>query len=125
MRTKIEPEDILSIKKLMEKNIESQYFDTMKSTMDVLRKDLYQQFDNIVIEALKRKGFEFKSNAEIVNFIRERCKCYHRIEKNQKIYVVDDIPFLLFNEEIDVITDPRVTENNNVITASLGTYQFL
>ncbi len=51
--------------------------------------------DNHLIEGLKRKGFEFKSIPELVEFISNNCKCADDLQLKQKTYYVKDIPFLL------------------------------
>jgi hypothetical protein len=87
-------------------------------------KGLSNEFDNIVIEGLRLKGFEFDNQNDLHNFIKGNCKCEDNSQLQQRVYLVKDIPFLLHNYEI--IIEP-ITEKNNKfeINANYGTYKYL
>jgi hypothetical protein len=86
---------------------------------------LYKELDEKVIEGLKRKGFKFKNEIELHAFIQKRCRCQDNIELKQKVYYVDDIPFLLHDYKIGIPKIPSTTHVKNKITVSLGTYSYL
>lgn len=90
-----------------------------------LQKNLINQLDNACIEGLKRKGFEFEHPYELEMFVKERCRCEDNIHSKEKVYFVDETPFLLhkYNVEfnLDTITENGVTS----ISASLGEFCYL
>jgi len=86
--------------------------------------DLVNQLEKVIINGLKSKGFEFDKREDLENFIKDRCRCEDYVQKQQKIYYVDEIPFLLHNYE--VIYNPiERNENSTSISANWGTYQYL
>jgi len=87
---------------------------------DVISKqidNLNNEMDKITIDGLKRKGFEFKNMFEMAEFIKSRCKVEDYTNKQERIYFVDNKPFLLhkYKSEIDF-------ENNS---ATYGSYAYL
>jgi hypothetical protein len=85
-----------------------------------LTEKLINNFENIIIQGLKNKGFEFKNKNELENFIKTRCRKEDYLLKKQAIYFVDDAPFLSHNYE--QVIEPM--QNNN-ISANWGYYVFL
>lgn len=86
--------------------------------------NLCLKLNDLIIEGLKLKGFEFKDKLELESFIKLNCSCEDNINFKQRIYFVKKIPFFLHNYE--PIYEP-IKEFNNQITmsANLGTYKFL
>ena len=85
---------------------------------------LSNQIDNIIIEGLKMKGFEFENENDLHDFIKQKCSCEDDLAKQQRVYFVNDIPFLLHNYEI--VIEPITKENNGIkISANYGTYKYL
>jgi len=107
----------LCLLKIKDMNIQSEI-------IEMLAEKLSNRIDNIVIEGLRLKGFEFDNENDLHNFIKENCKSDDNLSVQQRIYFVKDIPFLLHNYE--VIIEP-ITEKNNKfkITANYGTYTYL
>jgi hypothetical protein len=50
--------------------------------------------DNLFKEGLKRKGFEFKNDYELKDFITKNCKGMRK--DNETTYYVNDIPFFFY-----------------------------
>lgn len=92
--------------------------------MNKLSENLINQLENLFIQGLKNKGFEFKNKIELENFIKKRCRKEDYIEFKKNIYYVDEIPFLIHYYE--VVFEP-ITEYNNGIemTANYGKYAFV
>lgn len=89
-----------------------------------LAKNLNNQLEQLVVEGLKRKGFEFNTKTELETFVKERVTRTDNTEFKEHIYFVDAIPFFLHRYE--PVYSP-ITENNNgiIITANWGSYDFL
>jgi hypothetical protein len=89
-----------------------------------LSNGLVNQLEDLLIQGLKNKGFEFNNKIELENFIKTRCRKEDYIEKKEHIYYVDNIPFFLHNYEI--IYEPITEDNNGIkMTANYGKYAFL
>jgi len=86
-----------------------------------ITQNLSNKFDEIILEGLKLKGFEFENRYEIEAFIKLNCRCEDNIQHQQKIFYVKNIPFLLHNYEVvyEPITEPFK------ISANCGYYKFL
>jgi hypothetical protein len=83
---------------------------------------LIKKLDNLMIEGLKLKGFEFNNKTELIQFISSRVTCHDKQDIQEKTYLVDNIPFFLHKYNInfcDTIND------NNTFTANYGEYKFL
>jgi hypothetical protein len=89
-----------------------------------LAKKLSNKFDDLIIEGLKRKGFEFESTAELESFIKENCKCADYPDEYRRVYYVKNEPFMLHDYSID-IPDIKMINNSPTITASYGSYAYL
>jgi len=87
---------------------------------------LVDKIDAVCIEGLKRKGFEFKNNSDLETFIKSNCRCEYNIQTKEKVYFVNDIPFLLHKLEnkIDFTTD-ALYEKSIKLVATCGSYSYL
>lgn len=90
-----------------------------------LTDNLNEKLEDLVIEGLKRKGFEFKHKIELEAFIKERCRCEDNIYLKEKVYYVDNKPFFLHNYKIEPLQIPSITDEGCRITANLGAYTYL
>lgn len=89
-----------------------------------LSSNLANQLEDLFIQGLKNKGFEFKNKIELENFIKTRCRKEDYIEFKKHIYYIDEIPFLVHYYE--VIFEPITEDNNGIkMTANYGKYAFL
>ena len=93
--------------------------------IDKLCKDLNRQVESVAIEGLKRKGFEFENRFELEQFVKNNCTCEHFIDSNEKVYYVNDIPFLLHKYEFKISSPFNVNDRTTKIVGSLGHYKFL
>lgn len=92
--------------------------------IDIITDSLKQKLECLIIEGLKRKGFEFENEIELEKFIKKRCKKKDLTELKKHIYYVDEIPFLAHYYEVIIEPD---TEINNTIkfNANYGSFAFL
>jgi len=115
------------------KKIDSKYLELINGNDNVdtfLRKEFIKKtiksFDNLIIEGLKRKGYEFKNHLELTKFIKERCKCTDNILTNEKVYYVDDTPFFLHKYKNDFeINNPIENDNSVTMSIDFGEYAFI
>ncbi|MFY0481471.1 hypothetical protein ACI6PS_02600 [Flavobacterium sp. PLA-1-15] len=88
---------------------------------ETLISKMSKTFDEIAIEGLKRKGFEFQDNSELESFVKENCSVIDNIEHKERIYSVHGKPFLLHRYEVVYDLENR----GNLLTANYGYYCFL
>ena len=90
-----------------------------------LSAQLANKLEELFIEGLRLKGFEFKNQKELIDFVELNCRCEDRTDINQRTYFVNDIPF--FFHDYTQIMDMEVngTEIGVNISAKLGKYSFL
>lgn len=89
-----------------------------------LIKDLHNQLDNLIVEGLKLKGFEFENKQDLEAFLKERCKRTDNIDHQEHVYYVDDIPFFLHRYES--VYSPITQDDNGIrMSANFGSYCFL
>lgn len=85
---------------------------------------LIKKTEDLFVEGLKLKGFEFENRFELETFIKEHCRCEDNMDLKQRIYFVNDIPFFLHCYE--VIYEPITEINNGMrMSANYGYYSFL
>jgi hypothetical protein len=101
----------------MQNKLERPVFNMMEEITKKVVVDLNFQFDNMIIEGLKRKGFEFLNKFQCEDFIRKRCKICEDEKSKERVFYVDDTPFLV---EINSYKLPLVEEKdgNFKVTAS-------
>lgn len=87
--------------------------------------ELSKKLEGLMIDGLKRKGFEFKNRIELENFIKLNCRCEDKTDIKQRTYFVNDIPFFLHWYEIEMNLNP-ITEPDTVkMFANYGSYAYL
>ena len=86
---------------------------------------LTSEFDNLFINGLKLKGYEFNHPAKLHEFVKENCRCEDYPIKKTRTYFVNDIPFFVHFYEIDFNYDISQTETNTTLTANYGHYKYL
>lgn len=65
-------------------------------------RQLAQKTDEIFIEGLRRKGYEFKDRESLEQFVGEHCTCEDWAPKQQKTYFVKGKPFLFHSYGIEI-----------------------
>lgn len=87
-----------------------------------IQKGLIDKLDNLIIEGLKLKGFEFDNRIELMQFISDRVTCHDRQYLQEKTYLIDNIPFFFHKYGCDF---RDTIKDNNTFTAYFGEYKFL
>ena len=90
-----------------------------------LSDDVNSKLETIVIEGLKRKGFEFNNKYELVNFIEHRCKREDNTHLKQITYFIDNEPFFLHDYNIKMDLTTIIDGQNTTIKASYGNFAYL
>jgi hypothetical protein len=93
--------------------------------MNAVANKIKNTFDNLIIEALKRKGFDFKNRVELEEFIKSNCRCEDRVDLKQKTYFVNDIPFFLHCYENESEISTVTLERSLTFSAKYGSYAYL
>lgn len=72
--------------------------------LKIIVKRLCNKLDQIMIEGLRKVGFEFKKEFELIEFIKINCHCEDNPIIGQKTYFVNEIPFLklYYNQNITI-----------------------
>lgn len=99
-------------------------YDLLSKNIERSIQQLNDKLENIVIEGLKMKGFEFGNRHELESFIKENVKCEDHVDKKERIYYVKDIPFLLHKYEIE-ISWPISLDREIKMFANYGQYSCL
>ena len=90
-----------------------------------LSSQLNKQLEDLWIEGLKRKGFEFENRMELENFIKSNCRCEDRTDIKQRTYFANDIPFFLHCYEIEMDLNPIQIDREFKMSANYGHYAYL
>ena len=98
---------------------QSMLYDMMQSAYDQINK----KFEELIIEGLKRKGFEFKNRMELENFIKSNCKCEDIVTKKKRTYLVNGVPFLIHFYGIKV--DINSMNSDYTFNANYGSYSYV
>jgi len=89
-----------------------------------IAKVLSNKFDDLIVEGLNRKVFEFKNILEAESFIKENCKCEHYSDEHRRVFYVKNEPFLLHDYKIEM-SDIDLNNGFPKINASYGSYAYL
>ncbi len=96
--------------------------DFMQSVTNKMVNELNNKLEQLFIEGLKLKGFGFNNRIDLENFISHNCRCEDNRDLQEKIYYVNNIPFLLHVYKIDM----NLTYNDTyTLTGNYGHYKFL
>lgn len=98
--------------------------DIQKLVIDNLVDGLANKFDELLIAGLSRKGFEFDTIEDTLTFVKENCRCVDYKEKEERVYFVNDIPFMLHSYKIEM-SQIDMLDNEFKINASYGSYAYL
>lgn len=96
---------------------------SLPNLMDKLCNEVVRQLDDYIVEGLKRKGYEFKNQIELKDFIKVNCRCEDKTDMKQRIYFVKDIPFFLHCYEIEMLIPDKSKEGR--IFVGYGSFKYL
>ena len=95
------------------------------SIIKKLEQEIARKLNEMLIEGLKRKGFEFDNNDSLENFLKLNCRAEHRTDIKENTYFVNNIPFLLHCYEIKVDAAPIEIDREIKMSDNYGRYAFL
>lgn len=87
--------------------------------------ELTSQLEDVFIEGLRRKGFYFKHPKYRDEFIKVRCRCEDNLHLKEKIYYVDDIPFLMHRYNFEMNFETTNSEKGITLSADYGSFAYL
>ena len=98
----------------------------METIVDIISKqvadDIANQLDKVIIEGLKRKGYEFASKYHLGEFIKEYGEAQTIEGSNTTVYLVKGEPFLEFTRsERSLDFNPSTT----TYSVDYGEYRYL
>ncbi|UII79985.1 hypothetical protein [Flagellimonas sp. CMM7] len=116
------------------KKISSEYLDKIKDlptytehlTSEICQ-SMNSKIEELVLEGLKRKGFEFDDKLSLEKFVTTRCRVEDNKEFQEKTYFVDNTPFFLHKYRLTSNQGLGIGFKGHTITleADWGTYMFL
>jgi hypothetical protein len=105
-------------------NLDMNNFSTAKLMERAMHKSITEKLDAVLIEGLKRKGFEFAHKAELIEFVKSNCRCENRTY-NERVYYVNDIPFLFHKDKPEMNFDINEAPGTLSMKATVGEFCYL
>lgn len=81
--------------------------------------------DKLITEGLIRKGYHFENRLDLLDFIRISCRCEDNKGENEKIFFVNNVPFLLYRYNNSPNMETVQTASGWKVTIDMGEYCFL
>lgn len=106
----------------METQENNNIHDLQKSILDNIKSKVTKKLDDLIIQGLKLKGFEFNNHIELQDFIKSNCKTIEAKDCSYSIYLVNDVPFLFHNKPKNF---PLIFIKGDEIKSELGEFSFL
>lgn len=92
-------------------------FEVPESITSNITQQLSSKIHNLIIEGLRRKGFTFESDLELIAFVKEHCHSQFNYVAKETMYFVDNEPFLLIGEAtIERVSDTVIAEQRYAFT---------
>lgn len=95
------------------------------SLLDKITNGLTKKIDDYFVEGLRRKGFTFNNPLELEDFIISRCTCEDNVQTKEKIYFIDNTPFLLQNYNTNIDLDVKHEDRKITMSATCGSFAYL
>lgn len=86
---------------------ENNFQEFQNSMIQKFSNKISEKIDEIILEGLKLKGFEFEHKIELIDFIKTNCNCIIlEGEEESKYFFVNNDPFLIlqFNNDLSNLT---------------------
>jgi len=97
-------------------------YDIIESIMNNSFRDLSEKLDNLIIKALKLKGFEFDNKIELNQFVKNNCRCEDNVDFKERTYYVHDKPFFLHKYKTEVSASPSISVGPLTICCTIGSF---
>lgn len=86
--------------------------------------ELACNLENLIINGLKLKGFEFENKIELEEFIKTRCRRTDNIDFEEHTYYVDNMPFFFHKYRAEL--SPIIEHGNEIkLYYNFGSYKYL
>ena len=87
--------------------------------------EVVDNLENLFIEGLKLKGYEFVNRIYLENFIINNVRCEEHQLTKERIYFVNNIPFFLHKYETVDQFNTFQEDRSYKVSINLGHYKFL
>lgn len=94
-------------------------------TLQELCSSYLSELEKIILEGLKRKGFEFKNDEDYLLFGEGRCRVEDNVDSKERTYFVDDVPFLIHRYGGTFFDSPSITKPKAYPFEGLGSYAYV
>ena len=91
--------------------------DILGNLTEEMAMSLRMQLDEAIIRGLDNHGYTFEDKGEAIRFIEKNCESM--IRGTERYYLVHDIPFLMYDSEIEIKHD------NGKVYSTIGGYRFI
>lgn len=96
-----------------------------KQIIKDLTTQLVWKLDQIFTEGLRIKGHHFENPKDLEDFIRKNCRCEDNPSKSEKVYYVNDIPFLIHYYKTNLGINSIFDGFKSSIEVDHGTFAYL
>lgn len=100
-------------------------YDVVNNIISMVYNDLNSQLETAVINGLKLKGFEFNTRYELEKFVKNHCRCEDNINLEERIYYVNEKPFLKRFYKTEIGNISRLGDRETILSANLGYFIYL
>lgn len=97
----------------------------MKDLINNIPEGFSWEFDKLLVEGLKRKGFVFKDRMDLQEFARSECSTTEDILRKERTFYVRSKPFFMYKYEQNVEIGILKKDGSTTITAIYGYYTYL
>lgn len=99
----------------------------MHHAADSLAYSINKQIDDVVIEGLKRNGFDFtdRPRQDVEEFIKKYCKCEDNIHHKERMYYVYNKPFLVHDYNIYMDVQWYHSDTQTTVIVDSGSFRFV
>lgn len=100
--------------------------DVFMSIMNDKINELSAKMDELIVEGLARKGYEFNNRLDLEQFIKSHCNIIGCGFHQYRIFYVKNIPFLFHDYGNDLMFPKLFKDSDNTsFEISMGKYKFL
>ncbi len=93
--------------------------------LEKLAQKIVTDLDKLMIEGLNRKGYSFKNNFDLKDFIRRNCKAERNELTKETFYYVNNVPFFYIKYKTDPVLINKENKRSVEISADYCYYSFL
>jgi hypothetical protein len=106
-------------------NMELPNYDIREEIINNISNEINNKLESFITEGLKLKGYEFENRYELESFIKRYCRCEDNVGLSERIYFVNDIPFMLHNYKIGCDFSVKDEGGKIMMNAIYGSFAYL